>query len=117
MKKKYTRKQISEAIAYWEKQLKKGNYKKVNESFSFGKKYDHTDPELGDQYPGGSLGPALSWGELKAAVDKQLSDDDQVDNIALICGPEDVELGIGLAYVDVDKNNDENTLVFSITGY
>ena len=32
MKKQYTKKQITEAIAYWQKQLKLGNYKKVNES-------------------------------------------------------------------------------------
>ena len=32
MKKTYTRKQIREAIAYWEKQLAKGNYRKVNEA-------------------------------------------------------------------------------------
>ena len=32
MKKTYTKKQITEAIAYWQKQLKAGNYKKVNES-------------------------------------------------------------------------------------
>lgn len=32
MKKKYTKKQIQEAINYWLKQLKLGNYKKVNES-------------------------------------------------------------------------------------
>ena len=32
MKKQYTRKQITEAIAYWEKQLKAGNYKRVDES-------------------------------------------------------------------------------------
>ena len=32
MKKKYTKKQITEAIAYWQKQLRAGNYKKVNES-------------------------------------------------------------------------------------
>ena len=30
--KTYTKKQICEAIAYWEKQLKRGNYKKINES-------------------------------------------------------------------------------------
>lgn len=30
--KKYTKKQITEAIAYWEKQLKDGNYKKLNEA-------------------------------------------------------------------------------------
>ena len=34
MKKKYTKKQITEAIAYWEKQLRAGNYKKVVESDS-----------------------------------------------------------------------------------
>ncbi len=33
MKKTYTKKQIQEAIAYWEKQLKAGNYRKVNEAF------------------------------------------------------------------------------------
>lgn len=32
MKKKYTKKQIQEAINYWKKQLKLGNYKKINES-------------------------------------------------------------------------------------
>ena len=32
MKKQYTRKQIQEAIQYWKKQLKAGNYRKVNES-------------------------------------------------------------------------------------
>ena len=31
-KKKYTRKYITEAIAYWEKQLRDGNYKKLDES-------------------------------------------------------------------------------------
>lgn len=33
MKKKYTKKQIQEAISYWQKQLRTGNYKKVNESY------------------------------------------------------------------------------------
>ena len=33
MKKKYTKKQIQEAISYWQKQLITGNYKKVNESY------------------------------------------------------------------------------------
>lgn len=32
MKKQYTRKQITEAIAYWEKQLRAGNYRRVDES-------------------------------------------------------------------------------------
>ena len=35
MKKTYTRKQIKEAISYWEKQLKAGNYRKVNEAFDY----------------------------------------------------------------------------------
>ena len=34
MKKKYTKKQITEAIAYWKKQLSTGNYLKINESTS-----------------------------------------------------------------------------------
>ena len=29
--KQYTKKQIQEAIAYWEKQLSTGNYLKINE--------------------------------------------------------------------------------------
>ena len=32
MKKTYTKKQIQEAINYWEKQLRIGNYERVNES-------------------------------------------------------------------------------------
>lgn len=32
MKKKYTKKQITEAISYWEKQLRAGNYRRVDES-------------------------------------------------------------------------------------
>ena len=42
MKKKYTKKQITEAIAYWEKQLRTGNYRKVHESMP-------TDDEIRDQ--------------------------------------------------------------------
>ena len=34
MKKRHTRKQICEAIAYWQKQLRAGNYKKLNEETS-----------------------------------------------------------------------------------
>ena len=34
MKKKYTRKQILESIKYWKDQIKKGNYKKLNESYN-----------------------------------------------------------------------------------
>lgn len=33
MKKQYTKKQIMEAIAYWKKQLKLGNYKKLDEGW------------------------------------------------------------------------------------
>jgi hypothetical protein len=32
MKKQYTRKQIVEAINYWKKQIRLGNYKSLNES-------------------------------------------------------------------------------------
>lgn len=32
MKKTYTKRQIQEAISYWEKQLAEGNYRKVNEA-------------------------------------------------------------------------------------
>ncbi len=35
MKKTYTKKQITEAIAYWKKQLELGNYKKIDEDDSF----------------------------------------------------------------------------------
>ena len=108
---KCTKKQITEAIAYWKKQLKR-----LNESTGFGKKYDHTDPSLGDKYSNSAYGPSLTWGELKEIGDKAMSDDDTVDNIALICGPDDVAFGEGICYLDVDKNV-ENTLVFSIAGY
>lgn len=35
MNKRYTKKQITEAIAYWEKQLAEGNYKRVDEGISY----------------------------------------------------------------------------------
>ena len=44
--KKYTRKQIQEAIAYWKKQLAKGNYKKVNESIEHEGASDDIGSEL-----------------------------------------------------------------------
>ena len=34
---RYTRRQIQEAIAYWEKQIRLGNYRKINESADAGK--------------------------------------------------------------------------------
>ena len=37
MKKQYTRKQIVESINYWKKQLKAGNYRKVNEANTAGR--------------------------------------------------------------------------------
>ena len=37
MKKQYTKKQIMEAISYWKNQLRRGNYKKLNEAFETGK--------------------------------------------------------------------------------
>lgn len=40
MKKKYTKKQIQEAIKFWEKQLKAGNYKKINESINLSENAD-----------------------------------------------------------------------------
>lgn len=43
MKKTYTKKQITEAIAYWEKQINAGNYKKVNESYSVVKESSISD--------------------------------------------------------------------------
>ena len=88
----------------------------MNESIGFGKKYDHTDPRLGDKYSDSAYGPSLTWGELKEIGDKTMSDDDTVDNIALICGPDDVAFGESICYLDVDKGAG-NTLVFSIAGY
>ena len=43
MKKQYTKKQIQEAINYWKKQLKCGNYKKITESYYY---YDYDDTKL-----------------------------------------------------------------------
>ena len=45
MKKPYTKKQIREAIAYWESQLKAGNYRKVNEAEDEVEAEDEFDPE------------------------------------------------------------------------
>lgn len=87
----------------------------MNESVEFGKKYNHMDPES-DTYNDGPYGPYLTWGEFKEIGDKAISDDDTIDNIALICGPDDVAFGESVAYVDVDKSTG-NTLVFSIAGY
>ena len=106
MKKQYTKKQITEAIAYWKKQLKK-----MNESFS---KYDHTDPNTGiyptDTSPYGSC---LTWGEFKDIVDKSMSDDKEF-NIALLVGPKEVGYGECACYVDVDAPT--NTIVVSMAG-
>lgn len=49
MKKQYTEKQITEAIAYWEKQLQLGNYKKVNESSEEFEKIDDIVKYLEDK--------------------------------------------------------------------
>lgn len=49
MKKKYTKKQIQEAIAYWQKQLELGNYKKItNESFY--SVYQPLEKEFNEEY-------------------------------------------------------------------
>lgn len=58
MKKRYTRKQIVESIKYWQKQLRAGNYKKLNESTKPLKKYswyldefiDYSDDESMDEF-------------------------------------------------------------------
>ena len=49
MKKKYTKKQIQEAINYWKKQIKIGNYKKINESSYDNYGYGKDDDLLKDQ--------------------------------------------------------------------
>ena len=48
MKKAYTKRQIQEAISYWEKQLAKGNYKKINEASITDPGY--VDPDDGSRY-------------------------------------------------------------------
>ena len=108
-KKNYTKKQITEAIKYWQKQLKK-----MDESVSFANKYNHA--KYDDQYDDSPYGPSLTWGEFKEIGDKALSDDDLVDNIAVIAGNKDVAYGESVAYVDIDKGAG-NTLVFSVAGY
>jgi len=110
MKKKYSRKFICEAIAYWKKQLRQ-----LNEKTSFFAKYDHTDPAIGDQYP--PYDPSMTWSEFKAAGDKALKDND-IFNIALLCGPNDIGFGEEVCYVDVDVDAKRNvkTLVVSCAG-
>ena len=44
MKMKYTKRQIQESIKYWQKQLKLGNYKKLNEDV-----YDDTEDDYEEQ--------------------------------------------------------------------
>ena len=46
MKKTYTKKQIQEAISYWRKQLKAGNYRKVNESVEYEGAKEDIESEL-----------------------------------------------------------------------
>ena len=46
MKKRYTKKQIQEAIAHWERQLEAGNYKKLNESLEDCNTLDEVYDEL-----------------------------------------------------------------------
>lgn len=46
MKKKYTKKQIQEAIKYWQKQLKKGNYRTLCENSINDFKYCYTFEEF-----------------------------------------------------------------------
>ncbi len=59
----------------------------------------------------------MTWeGELKKIGNKAMSDNDLIDNVALICGMDDVAFGEGICFVDVDKDCG-NTLVFSIAGY
>lgn len=71
MKKQYTKKQIQEAISYWEKQLEAGNYRKVNESIDYAifqaempggrtEEYDFGDHwptfnEICDKFPGDAV--------------------------------------------------------------
>ena len=98
-----------ESIKYWQKQLKK-----MNESVSFANKYNHA--QYDDQYDDSAYGPSLTWGEFKEIGDKAMSDDDLVDNIAVIAINKDIAYGEGVAYVDIDKENG-NTLVFSVAGY
>ena len=42
----YTKKQLTEAISYWRKQLAKGNYRKVNESIESEGARDDVEAEL-----------------------------------------------------------------------
>ena len=53
MKKKYTRKQILESIKYWQKQLRAGNYKKLNESSAWQDKLKLRDfnSQAGNKHP------------------------------------------------------------------
>lgn len=46
MKKKHTKKQITEAIAYWEKQLKKLNESSVNDGMHIDVKFSDARPDI-----------------------------------------------------------------------
>ena len=49
MKKTYTKKQIQEAIFYWQKQLNSGNYRKVVESIEYETVYERIGGELAER--------------------------------------------------------------------
>lgn len=89
---------------------------KIDETISFGKKYNHSDPSNNNLYPEYSF---LTWGDFKSYIDKKLSDSDRF-NIALICGSKDMAYGEEVVFVDVDKSANINnlpTLVVSVAGF
>ena len=72
MKKKYTKKQILESIKYWQKQLRAGNYKKLNESIKPLKKYSWYSDELIDYSDDESMDEFASIDLIKKNLPKYI---------------------------------------------
>lgn len=102
MKKKYTKKQIQEAIAYWKKQIKLGNYKKLNENINYEWcEYDDLDNELIERNScrtyfnfrepyntyGGGIIAASSKESLAELINKVLNDISNEEYIIYMAGP------------------------------
>jgi len=74
MKKRYTKKQIAEAIAYWERQLAEGNYRKADGEEAFIEVKDRvtSDPALLGKFEAAYRALDPGWGG-------DMNDDDYLD--------------------------------------
>lgn len=103
MKKKYTKRQIQESIKYWQKQLKSGNYKKINENIHENE-YENTDYALsvyGEMTMEGSASGLERWW-LVVSQKRSIRLYEKAVNIILGTYEEN---GSSYAYIDPKTNN------------